>query len=445
MELLLFGARRVDSDAVVKVFLGCAHLDGNAKALQHLAASLAHDVQPNDPLFGAGDDQLVVGGALGLRVHHGVVQGGKGRLVDLDVVPAVLFHGLRLREADGADLGMRKHDGWDVFVAELQGRELGGAEEPVREAAPGSNGDGRQLDLAGDVAERVDVVGAGVLVVVHDDVSLVVELDAGFLQADAARQGRPADGPDEVVDVAKGALAAIGIPAGDGQLAVGVPVDPGGLGLPVEAHSQALVLVGDGLLDHGVKVPQEGLASDQQVGFRAEGVEHAGKLDGDVAGADNGHLAGLPLNVEEAVAVDAQLGPGDLGRVAGLAPDGDEDLLGVDQHLGPVVQSHLGLVLGQQPAPSVQVVDLVVGEIPLVDAVEPLDVGVALGLEGGPVKGRRVRHGEAVVLGVVDGLGEGRGVVPPRRELSTTMALTPYLELAMRAEPRPPLPPPMTR
>ena len=35
--------------------------------------------------------------------------------------------------------------------------------------------------------------------------------------------------------------------------------------------------------------------------------------------------------------------------------------------------------------------------------------------------------------------------VPPRRLFSTTMALTPNLALAIRADPKPPLPPPSTR
>ena len=58
-----------------------------------------------------------------------------------------------------------------------------------------------------------------------------------------------------------------------------------------------------------------------------------------------------------------------------------------------------------------QVLDLVVIQVALVDAVEALDVGVALVLEVVPVERSRLLNGEAVGFGVVDGFGEGGGVV----------------------------------
>ncbi len=57
-----------------------------------------------------------------------------------------------------------------------------------------------------------------------------------------------------------------------------------------------------------------------------------------------------------------------------------------------------------------EVLDLVVVQVAFVDAIEALDVGVTLVLESRPVKGRRLLNGEAIGLGVMDGLGNGRGV-----------------------------------
>lgn len=343
------------------------------------------------------------------------------------------------------------------------------------ETATGSDGNGSQLDLAGGIAESVNVLDGAVLVLVNLNVALVVDLDTGFLQTDAACLGGAADGPDEMVDVVEGGLGTRSVLVGDGQLAVGVLFDLGGVALLVQVDADALVLLGDRLLDHGVKAAQEGVATDEQVSLSAKGVEHASKLDGNVASTDNGDLLGLRGNVEEAVRVDSELGAGDGRGSAGLAADGDEDLLGVDENLGAVVKRDLDLVLGDETAAAVEVLNLVVAEVALVDAVEALDVGVALGLEAGPVEGRSLLDGEAVGLGVVDGFGNGGSVegdlfgnassivstcwanrggistyptltqVPPRRLFSMTMALTPNLELAMRAEPRPPLPPPRTR
>lgn len=151
--------------------------------------------------------------------------------------------------------------------------------------------------------------------------------------------------------------------------------------------------------------------ADEEMGLDAQSVEHAGKLDGDVPSTHNGDLLGQGLNVEEAIAVDAVLGTGDRGWGVRLATDGDEDLLGVDDDLGAVVLCDLDLVLGEEPAPAREVLDLVIAQVALVDAVEALDVGVALVLEVVPVEGGGLLDGEAVGFGVADGLGEGGGVV----------------------------------
>ena len=72
-------------------------------------------------------------------------------------------------------------------------------------------------------------------------------------------------------------------------------------GLLVQVQALALVLGGDLLLDQRVEGAQEGVVADEEVGLRAEGVEHAGHFDGDVAGANDGDLLGLRLEVKEAV------------------------------------------------------------------------------------------------------------------------------------------------
>lgn len=53
---------------------------------------------------------------------------------------------------------------------------------------------------------------------------------------------------------------------------------------------------------------------------------------------------------------------------------------------------------------------MVVVQVTLVDAIEPLDVGVALVLESFPVEGGGLRYAEAVRLGLVDRLGDGGGI-----------------------------------
>lgn len=57
-----------------------------------------------------------------------------------------------------------------------------------------------------------------------------------------------------------------------------------------------------------------------------------------------------------------------------------------------------------------EVFNLVVAKVPLVDAIQAFDIGVALGLECWPVEGSGLFDGETVCFRVVDGLSEGGGI-----------------------------------
>lgn len=75
--------------------------------------------------------------------------------------------------------------------------------------------------------------------------------------------------------------------------------------------------------------------ADKQVSLRAEGVEHASKLDSNVASADNGNLLGLRRNAKEAVRVDAELSTGMAGGAFGLPPTARTIFLALMRTLEP--------------------------------------------------------------------------------------------------------------
>lgn len=406
----LLSTRGVNGNTAIKVGLGSSHLDGNTETLKHLTTANTHDVKTDDLLLGAGGNELVVGRALLVGLHHGVVHGSETGLVYLDAVLAILLDGLGLSQTNAADFGVGENDRGDVVVVELEGGEFRSAEQAMRQTTTSGDGDGGQFDLASDITEGEDVVDAGVLVFVGDDVALVVYLDAGLFQANVLGGGCATNSPDEVVDIGECGLVAAAVLVSDGELAIGILLDLGGLALLVQVDTEAFVFIGDGFLDDGVEAAEESVVTDEEMSLCAEGVEHAGEFDSNVTGADDGDLLGLLLDVEEAVRVDTELGARDRGRNARVTTDSDEDLLGVDEDLRSVIESHLGLVLGQQLTPAVKVLDLVVDEVSLVDSVESLDVGVALVLECRPVEGGRLLDREAVGLGLVDGLGNGGGV-----------------------------------
>lgn len=179
----------------------------------------------------------------------------------------------------------------------------------------------------------------------------------------------------------------------------------------MQMNAQSLIFIGNRLLDHGVEMAQEGFVTYEKVSLRAKGVKHARKLNGDIACTNNGNFFGLLVNVEEAIAVDAKLGTGNLRRRAWAATDSNENLLGMDHNLGAVIEGDLDLVPGQQPTPTMQVFDLVVAKIALVNPIQTLDVGVSLGLERGPVERGSFLDGKAIGLGLVKSLGYGSGII----------------------------------
>jgi len=162
---------RMNRHTIIEIRLRRSHLDRNPKALQHLGAARPQDMQAHDLLLLARTDQLIARRALLLRIHHRVVHRGETRVVDLEILRAVLCFRVRLAQANAADFRVREHDGGDVLVVEMRVVEGGPAEETVGEFAAGGDGDGGEFDFAAHVAEGVDVVDVGVLVVVGDDVT----------------------------------------------------------------------------------------------------------------------------------------------------------------------------------------------------------------------------------------------------------------------------------
>jgi hypothetical protein len=95
-------------------------------------------MQTDNLLLGTGTDDLHLSGVLGLLLGRQAdieEHGGELGVVDLDLVIAVALTGLRLGKTDAANLGVREHDGGDVFVGDLGVLQLGRAEEAATELA----------------------------------------------------------------------------------------------------------------------------------------------------------------------------------------------------------------------------------------------------------------------------------------------------------------------
>ena len=232
----------VNSHAAVKVSLGRAHLHSNTEALEDLAAAEADNVQANNLLLGAGANELVRGRRLVFGLHHGVVHGSEVGLVDLEVLGAVLGHRLWLGKANGTNLRVREHNGWHILVAELGCPKLLGAEQTGGQPATGSNGNRGQLDVTAHITKSIDVLGAGVLVLIHHDVSLLVGLDASLVQAETLNRRCATNSPDKVVNIGN-RLLTLALLEVERQLARRVLFNLGEEAPLVDLDSKALVLL----------------------------------------------------------------------------------------------------------------------------------------------------------------------------------------------------------
>ena len=102
-EKRTFPRSRMNSNRIVQILLRRAHLDGDAEALHDLVRAQADDVDADDALLGARADHLVHRRLLELLGQHREVERAEGRLVDLDVLVAVLLACLGLRQPDRND------------------------------------------------------------------------------------------------------------------------------------------------------------------------------------------------------------------------------------------------------------------------------------------------------------------------------------------------------
>jgi hypothetical protein len=162
-------------------------------------------------------------------------------------------------------------------------------------------------------------------------------------------------------------------------------------------------LLQEPLAQHFVEAVQKMIPPQDQRHFRAERTEHAGKLDRDIARANDRDASRLAVEFEEAVGGDAQFHARYVGQYRSSA-DGDHDVVGGQPPVADVDRSRR-----DEATETVYDLDFVFGETVLVGGVEPPDVFVARPFQPRPVEIAELR-GEAVaqcVLGRVREIGCG--------------------------------------
>ena len=230
------GQRRVGVHVARHLLGGQVPQLGQGELGQQLGHVRADHVQAEDlAVLGVGD-QLDEADRLPQPVRLAV--GGERELRRLDVVALVL--GLGLGVAEGADLRLAVGRPRDHVVVDRHGLRAGDGLR--RDHALRLGGVGQQ-QLAGAVADRVDVRHVGPHVVVDLDRAAIGQLDPGRLQAVALGPRREADRLHHLVGLERLGLAALGRRHGDLDLVARV-VDRLDLGPGQHRDAQLLVLLG---------------------------------------------------------------------------------------------------------------------------------------------------------------------------------------------------------
>mmetsp|Transcript_141463 Transcript_141463/g.439705 ORF Transcript_141463/g.439705 Transcript_141463/m.439705 type:complete len:230 (-) Transcript_141463:436-1125(-) len=221
-------------------------------------------------------------------------------MVDLDLLLPQLLLCVRLAVAHGAVLEWGEDRRRDVAVVhELRGS----AEEPLRQEAACLDGHGRELRLAvDDVADRMDVRHAGLLVVADELAVALLDLQARRLAVQPAGAAGAAHGHEHsIVDAKLGAVL-----GKDADLPGLRPLEPGRRHPARKLDAVLLHVRPDHLRAVLVEAPQQdGAHHDGHV--EADAGEEAGALQRDVGSADDERLAGRLLLPEDVVRTDAAL------------------------------------------------------------------------------------------------------------------------------------------
>ena len=306
----------------------------------------------------------------------------------------------------GWGINLREDNGGDIFVVEFVILEFGRAKEPIGKSPPGSDRDRSQEPFASNVPDGSYAWNVGVLVLVNDDVTLGSGLDIESVQTEVLGIGMTANCPQENVGLDR--FARVGV---DGQVSW-FTLDLGDLCLSVEFDTGVLHPRSEDFLDGRVKSPEDGVTTNEEMGFCSEGVEDTGEFYSDITGTDDNDSFRLVFEVKETIRGNTEPSSGDIffGGDGRVTANGYANVIGLDG-IGFLTRLRdLDLSGRDDGSMTVEEVDTLPAPVGRVDTTESLDVSVTLGLEGGPVELWLIKTLELVSRGMTKLVSEIGGM-----------------------------------
>ncbi len=384
----------MDGHRVVEVSLGGSHAHGHGKALQHFIGIEADDVTTDDALLRTDCHQLH--GGLGRVFGKGVVHRCERGLIDLHVIP-MTFARLRLGQADRTDGRVGEHGSGNHLVVELATGHA--TPDTVSQTPTGTDGNGGEFCLAGDIAQRKYALDIGGLEFVDRDVASVIDCHTRSIKAEICGEGCAADGKQHHVLTRQHVAALAGhIDAGATLLER--------CGGKTRLYRDACFghCSNQFFLQHRIETTQRRIAPYREGDVTAHRLQHPGKLHGNVACTEYRDLLRLLGQLEESIGCDAKLGTGNVGH-DGLTTRGDDNTL---CRVAIVTDGYRMRI--HQPCCSLHDRYAIASEVVVVGGIDAADIGFSIGDERAPIKAAHVDV-IAIALGVAQRVRHG-GAVP---------------------------------
>ncbi len=209
----------------------------------------------------------------------------------------MLFASLLLGQAHGTNRRMAEDHGRDVAVVQMLVRLV--VKQTLGQAAARGNGNRRQLNGPGVIADGINTRHAGVLEFINDDVAFFVGFHASNRQVEVVGGRFTTDRPNQAIYRFATTIFQL-----QGQATISVFNDCFWYRVSMQSRAFGVHHLNERVDDHRVEAAQRRVFTHEQMRFCAQTVNYARQFNGDVACANNGHAFWQRGQLKETVGVD---------------------------------------------------------------------------------------------------------------------------------------------
>ncbi len=308
----------MNGNGVIKVFLGGTHFQCDREALQHFIHPETNTVNTDNLLFRSDANQLHAA-RLAVGGNSGIHRGKRG-FIHFHLVIAVLFASLLLGQAYGTNRRVAENHGRDIAVIQMLIRLV--VKQTLGQATACSDGNWRQLNGTGVIADGINSRNTGVLVFIHDDVAFFVGFHASNRQVEVVGGRFTTDRPNQAIYCFATTIFQL-----QSQAAVSVFNNRFRDCVRMQGRAFGVHHLNQRVDDHRIEAAQRRVFTHKQMRLGAQAVNHARQLNGDVTCADDRNAFRQRGQLKEAIGVDPVFHTRN-ARMARATTGGDQNMIG---------------------------------------------------------------------------------------------------------------------